>query len=130
MRDFKKERGGGGQYLRMLVGLAGLVALAALGAVSARAAWGMYQKFAEASAADAAAQNELAAAQAQYASVSASVEALDTERGQEGALRERYGVARPGEGEIDIVRPATTTPAAADAPRGFWASLWHALFVW
>lgn len=137
MRDFKRERLNRStkgdrrrQYMRMVVGL-GAMALVALVAVgSARAAWGMYQKFTDASAADAAAQAELGNMQAQYESVSSTVKELGTERGLEAAVRVRYGVGKPGEGEIDIVRQASSSEAQGGGGQGWFESLWHAVFVW
>ncbi len=130
MRDFKKSRGRRAQYLRMAAGLSVMVLLALVAFGTGSAAWGMYGKFAEAAAADEAGQKELANLQAQYDDMQKTVDNLSTPRGMEAAVRERYGVGKPGEGEIDIIQEATTTAAAADAPEGFWASLWHALFVW
>lgn len=115
--------------MRMLGGLLVMAALAVVAGGTASAAWGMYGKFTEAAAADAASRGELATLQTQYEGMSKSVAALSTERGMDAAVRERYGVGRPGEGEIDIIRQATSTQAAS-ATEGFWQSLWHALFVW
>lgn len=114
----------------MLGGTCLLAALALVAGLSVRAAWGMYQKFEEAAAADAASQTEVANLKSQYDDASQRTEFLNTKEGQEQALRERYGVAAPGEGEIDIVRPAEGAEGAAAAPQGFWQKLWHALFVW
>lgn len=130
MKDFKKERGRGRQYARMAGGSAGLLVLGFVAAGSGQAAWGMYQKFAEASSANAAAQSELVAIQGQYAAAQVSVEGLETDRGLEAVVRERYGVGRPGEGEIDIVRQASTSAAGASEPQNIFERLWHALFVW
>ena len=130
MRDFTKRPQNRRQTLRFLLGL---LAIAALGFVSfgaARAAYGMYGKFSEAAVGDADAQQNLATMQAQEAQVSSTVDELSTARGEEAQIRQSYGVALPGEGEIQIVREApSSTPERAPAP-GLWAKLWHALFVW
>ncbi len=107
-----------------------MAALLLLAGVAVRAAWGMYGKFASAAAADAAAQNELAALAARHAQVGAMVAELSTDRGVESQVRQRYGVGRPGEGEIDIVRQPSTTSDESAGGRGFWRRLWDALFVW
>ena len=112
--------------LRAMVGLCLFVVLVFVG----RAAWGMYQKFSVASNSREGAELELAELQAQERQVSASVAEFKSERGVEGKLRERYGVARAGEGEITIMRDQNTEDASAYAGDGFWASLWDALFVW
>jgi|GEM_PF-524527 len=137
MRDFKRDRSvrsGKGdrrrQYLRMVVGLGAMALLALVAVGSARAAWGMYQKFAEASSADASAQGELTTMQAQYGSVSTTVEQLGTSRGLEAAIRQRYGVGKPGEGEIDIVRQASSSDTQNTDGQSWFDKLLHAVFVW
>lgn len=130
MRDFKKERGVGRQYARMLLGLALMGIVGAAAFATGRAAWGMYGKFSEASVADAAMQAELANLKIQYTTVSTTVESLGTDRGLEAAVRGRYGVGLPGEGEIDIVRETPDATQAASEKPGFWTRLWQAVFVW
>jgi hypothetical protein len=129
MRDFKKTRGRRAQYLRMAGGLAAMALLVVVAAGVADAAWGMYGKFIAAAAADAASQQELSALQGQYDGMSASVAQLSTAHGAAAAVRERYGVGLPGEGEIDIIRTATSSAAGAPAQDGFWAGLWRAVSV-
>jgi len=114
----------------MLLGVAGVLVLAAASFVAARAAWDMYGKFAAASQARTDAEVELAQLQEQYAHVETEVASLNTERGVEAAVRERYGVAKPGEGEIDIVRQSPTSTAATAGQDSWFARLWHSLFVW
>lgn len=98
---------------------------------SVRSAWGMYGKFAEAASANDAAQQNLAQMKAQKQSVEAEVEALSSTEGQEAQLRQSYGVALPGEGQIQIVRTASSTAARPAAPSGnFFVRLIKALFVW
>jgi hypothetical protein len=95
-----------------------------------RGAWGMYQKFAAASEADAASQVELGALKEQVSQVGASAAALSSTRGVEAGVRERYGVARPGEGQIDIIRRDATTTAPKAAEPNMFQKIFHALFVW
>ena len=112
----------------MLTGLSIMIALAATAVFSSKAAWEMYKRFADASVAAAAAEAQLKAIEAQFASTTAQAQALQTERGQEEVLRQRYGVARPGEGEITIVRDQEI--AEVPTQEGFFVKLWEALFVW
>jgi hypothetical protein len=107
-----------------------IAALLLVAALCASAAWSMYGKFQEAAAADAASQAELASLKSQYDEASAQADILGTSEGQEAALRERYGVAAPGESEIDIVRQAGAGTSGSTAPQSLWEKLWHALFVW
>jgi len=130
MQDFTKRRRG--PVVRRF--FFGLVLLAVLGFVTfgaAHAAWGMYGKFAEAASANDAAQQNLAHMQTEEASVQAEVASLSSQEGQEAQLRQSYGVALPGEGEIQIVREAPTSTAPAAAPAGgLFSRILKALFVW
>jgi cell division protein FtsB len=131
MRDFKRRRGATHDTLNFLGLCAGVLLIMGFAGFSARAAWGMYQKFAIASQGHAVAEGELAHLKVQYARVSAAVEDLSSERGVEGQVRERFGVARPGEEAIMIVREGTTTPETPALPKDNIAvRLFRALFVW
>jgi len=55
---------------------------------------------------------------------------ISTPEGQEKELRERFGVVKPGEGEIQIVQAPATTTNAPEPQEGWWARVFHALFVW
>ena len=129
MMEFKKRRTTQAELLRIVGGTLGMLALAALAFVAVRGAYGMYGKFAEAAAARAGAESQLAELQGRYASVKADVDAFSTDRGVEAALRERYGVAKPGEGQIDIVREASTTEPVAQQ-KNLLQKLWELISVW
>ncbi len=130
MWEFKKRRRTpAAQIARMSLGGVGVLALALVAFGAARAAADMYGKFSEAAAARAGAEAQLGELQVRDEAIRAEVAALATERGVEAAMRERYGVARPGEGQIDIVRqPASTT--AVEGGQNIWQKLWQTLFVW
>ena len=116
--------------MRAGVGFLGVAALALVAFFAIKGAWGMYGKFAAASEADAAAHVELESLKGQQAQVGAAAEELSSLRGVEAGVRERYGVARPGEGQIDIIRrPATTSVESAKQPNIF-VKIFRALFVW
>src|SRR5437868_2203478 len=100
MQDFRKRRNPKAELLRATLGTFGVLVLAALTFFAIRGAWGMYQKFTAASEASAASSANLAQLESQYTQVSADTANLATPRGVEGELRQRYGVAQPGEGEI------------------------------
>ena len=130
MQDFRKRRNPKAELLRAALNTAGVIALGVAAFVAVRGAWGMYQKFAEAGDASSAASARLAGLEAQYAAASSSVADLSSPRGVEGQLRERYGVAKPGEGQITIVRQASSSGGAPDGGQNWFERLWHALFVW
>lgn len=129
MRDFKKRRTAGGELLHIGAGTAGILLLCAVAFVAVRGAWGMYGKFAGAAEARATAEAQLAALTVRYETVAEDVEALQSERGIEAQVRQRYGVARQGEGQIDIVRQAPQEEVAVEHPT-LWDRLWQLLFVW
>ncbi len=130
MQDYRRRRAGRQDVTRAGLGALGVLLLALLAFFAVRGAWGMYTKFAAASRADAAAQVELETLRRQVDLVGASAEALVSDRGVEAGVRERYGVARPGEGQIDIIRRgATTTAPKADEPNIF-VKMFRAIFVW
>jgi len=130
MQDYRRKRASRQDVTRAALGAVGVVFLALVAFVAIRGAWGMYTKFAAASQADAAAQAELETLKSQVSQVGASAAALVSLRGVEAGVRERYGVALPGEGQIDIIRrDATSTPPKADEPNVF-VKIFRALFVW
>jgi cell division protein FtsB len=65
---------------------------------------------------------EYAELQGRQAALTATISSLKTPRGQEAAIRQAFGVAKPGEEVIIVVPPkeATTTPP----PPGLWERLW------
>ncbi len=129
MSEFKKRRTWGAGVLRMALGALGLLALVGVAFVATRAAWGMYGKFAEAAAARAGAEVELRELETRHARIEAEVAALSSPRGLEAEVRERYGVVRPGEGEIAIVRQSTSSEVLR-SEQGLLDKLWQLLFVW
>jgi len=129
MRDFAK-RGSTANAMRFLKSFAGLLLMLVITVVAVRAAWDMYGKFAEAAQSDEVAQKQLMALEAQQAQVSASVDSFASPRGLEAQVRERYGVVKPGEGQILIVRDSTTTPSQGAAPQNIFIRVWQALFGW
>ena len=129
MREFKKRRTIGAEILHISLSVAGVLALVGVAAVASRGAWDMYGKFAEAAAARATAQAQLQDLQARHQKIKTDVQALLSERGLEAQVRERYGVARPSEGQITIIRQSSSTEILRQEP---WLldKLWQLLFVW
>lgn len=119
MREFKKRRSQKTELLHVAGGLLGLLCLLGLTFSLGRGTWDMYGKFASAAGARQGAEIELMELRLRHAKVQEDVESFQTERGLEGELRERYGVARPGEGEISIVRKKTEVEAVAE-PQNAW----------
>jgi cell division protein FtsB len=66
---------------------------------------------------------EYEALETRQAALAANLAALETPRGRDAAMREAFGVARPGE-EVIVVVPPATTSATATPP---W---WRRVFNW
>jgi hypothetical protein len=130
MREFKKRQPTSHALLRFFAACAGTVVLFLLTVVVARAAWNMYDTFKVASDARESAQNQLASLQADRARLSADVDAFDTKSGMEREIRDRFGVALPGEGEIRIVRDDAAAPSSAAAQQNPVLRVLRSLFVW
>lgn len=128
MRDFSKR--GRAQVVRFVRSLLWLCVLLVVAFIAVRAAWNMYGKFVEAAQSDEYAQKELAELKEQQARVVASVDSFSTSRGLEAQVRERYGVVKPGEGQIQIVRDASSTEQNAPLQKNILQRIWHALFGW
>lgn len=90
----------------------------------------MYGRLSRATAGQQQAEARLASLEQQHAGVSVTVKELSSARGEEALLREHYGVAKPGEGMIQIVHQAPTTTPDGTASSGWFSNLFHALFSW
>lgn len=128
MREFKKR--GRGDIVLFCVQVFGVLLLFVVAVGAVRAAWGMYTKLAKADKGQQEAEVQLAALAAQRQKVAASVEDLSSERGVEAQIRQRYGVVRPGEGEIEIVRDSAVATSTTKPQPRWWQSVFRALFVW
>ena len=96
----------------------------------AESTWTMYGKERAAASANVDEAAALAELKARESSLSADVQNLDTPRGIEAEIRERYPVAKPGESVI-VITPSqqtasNTAPEASSTP---WSSFWS-LFSW
>jgi hypothetical protein len=131
MEDLSKRRfRRGREILRFAGAAAALVALFLLTILAGRAAWGMYGKFVEASERHGMAQVALGEAQQKEERIATAVAALESERGVEAEIRSRFGLARPGEGEIKIVRSAEDEAVTPRGQKNIFVRIWEALFVW
>ncbi len=130
MREFKKRRSERQEWMRVGVGIVGTLMLLVVTVYAAGAAWGMFDKFRAASRGQEDAQAELTNLQVQKSKLNTSLAHITTQEGQEQELRERFGVVKPGEGEIQIVRDAATTSTQTAPNESWWLRVFHALFVW
>lgn len=101
------------------------VALVVLVFLAARGAYGMYDRMTEALSLKDAAEGELARIEAREEELTASIESLSSLRGLEAQVRQRFGLVRPGEGEIVLVaeEPTSSAPAQKSGFFGWFQSL-------
>lgn len=130
MQEFKKHRQKT-HYLLRFFGMLGAVALLfAVAGVAATSAWGMYGTFNIAAAARADAEKSLRSAKEDEARITAAVAGLDSKEGLEKEVRERFGVAKPGEGEIRIVRDTPQDTGEPAEEQNIFIRTLRSLFVW
>lgn len=130
MREFKKRRSGRQELVHAGVGVLSVLLLLFVSVFAIHAAWNMFGKFKAASRGQEEAQAELTNLQAQKEKLNTSLALVSTPRGQEQEVRERFGVVKPGEGEIEIVRDAATSSGAVGQKESWWLRVFHAVFVW
>lgn len=130
MREFKKHRSQRAELLNFSIRLGGafLLLLITIGAV--RGAWDMYGRLSRATVGQQQAEARLLSLEQQHATVSVTVEELSSARGEEALLRQHYGVAKPGEGMVQIVHQASTTASESTTSSNWFSRLFHTLFSW
>lgn len=101
---------------RILAGRVFLLALVAVLIFGILGAWGAYQKERESRAMRDTAESERDDLESRKAHLEATINDLSTDRGREAALRERYTMAKKGEGLIVIVDPVKVPVAATSSP--------------
>lgn len=117
-------------FWRFSLALGASVLLLFVSSASVKAAWEMYQTFDIAAEERAMAEAELAALELEHAQMSAILKSFGSERGVEAAIRERFGVVKPGEGEIRIVRVEESGTVEEAAHGNPFSRLFNALFKW
>lgn len=98
-----------------------LVLLAIVLAVCVRSTWGLFVKYRDASKKADEAKAELARLEGQKAELEKRVEFLQTDRGMEEEIRNKFMVAKAGESVIMVVDPKPATGTVESAPKtGVW----------
>ncbi len=130
MERYKRKRTKEGELTHLLFQGFGTLVLVFIAVMSVRAAWGMYSKLIEASQGVDLANTQLSTLQFQEHSITAAVAELSSPEGVEAQIRNRYGVAKPGEGEIQIVENQAVAPTSTLGTESIWVRIWHAVAVW
>lgn len=130
MREFKKHQPSGTIILRFFVVAAGTALLFLLAVVGVRAAWGMYDTFTIAVEARESAESQLASLRSDKERLTAAVSSFESPDGIEREIRERFGVVRPGEGEIQIVRDQGSTTRQTVEQGNMFFRVLKSFFVW
>ena len=131
MREFQKHKMGRNHTLRFSLFLFVALALFGITSLAVNAAWDMYGKFTEASDASTSAKRELTLLENRKQTVSVAIVSLASNRGVEAQMRERFGVALPGEGEIRVVREKTSDGSLVHKQEeNVFLKLFHSLVAW
>jgi hypothetical protein len=125
-----QRKDGRSELVRLALRAGAALALLSISVLLLRATWRMYVRMTNASQAQQQAQVELAAVAAQQHGASSTLEALSTAQGQEAQIRQRFDLAKPGEGEIDLIYTASSAGATATSSAPWWQKVWQALWVW
>ncbi len=131
MPEFRKRRTRAEVLVRTGGVIVGTCLLGFLAFWSISAAWHMYAKLQDATDQSSAAAGELSLLQKQELRVRNDIEELSSARGTEAALRERFGVALPGEGVIQVVEKASNAASSTNASaQNIFARAFNVLFRW
>ncbi|MBX4215796.1 septum formation initiator family protein [Candidatus Parcubacteria bacterium] len=96
-----------------------LFILAALLAIFAKSTYGLWEKYRDIAKARAVEEAELAALLAKEDTLSNRVSALKTSRGVEEAIREKFKVAKEGEGVVVVIDQKDTADSMVDDENPF-----------
>ncbi len=130
MQEFKKHHTKTRALVRFSVLLVGTLFLFVTAGVAVSSAWGMYGTFTTAATAKEDAEKSLKSLQEDEARIRATVAALASDIGIEKEVRERFGVVRQGEGEIQIVRNSPQEDLQQTEDKNIFMRALHSLFVW
>jgi hypothetical protein len=130
MEDFRKHHSKTHYLLRFAATLLGTIVLFATAGVAVSSAWNMYGTFSVAAGAREEAEQALRSAQDEQTRISAAVAGFTTDAGIDREVRERFGVAKLGEGEIRIVREASAEDSPEEEEQNIFTRTLHSLFVW
>jgi cell division protein FtsB len=131
MRAFERRQNGVHIILRFFIRSAVALALLGVVVVSVRAAWGMYHRFAAAAEGARSAQAELEDTRERQKEIASAVAEFSSTRGVEATVRERYGLGKPGEGKIEIVRESSGEETLEVREEGnVFMRILRSLFVW
>lgn len=95
-----------------------------------RATWGMYTKMVAASEGQRQTEDQLARLEKQQKGVVVTLSELASVRGEEEEIRQRFGLVKPGEGEIQIIERAQASTTALEDGEPWWRHILRALVVW
>lgn len=118
------------ETLRLFAAVCGTVLLAVAVFFAMRGTLSMYGKLSAASESSSAAERELQDLEARQTRIQADIERLSSSRGVEGELRQRYGLAKPGEGVIQVVESQSTPVPAGAKNENPIQNMLKTLFPW
>ncbi|MBX4209526.1 hypothetical protein KW799_02455 [Candidatus Parcubacteria bacterium] len=121
MREYQERR----RLKRFLHSRYAIAALAVLCLLLTHAVWGAYQKYRKSGDISERIRSDVESLEARQASLSQSINALDTVEGREKEIRDRFGVVKDGERMVVLVDDSSTDRQSASAAGsgGWWSKL-------
>jgi hypothetical protein len=130
MTEFRKPGRGKKELQSLALRTLAAAALLVITTLLLRAAWGMYTKMIAASEGQRQTENQLARLEKQQKGVVVTLSELASVRGEEEEIRQRFGLVKPGEGEIQIIERAQASSTALEDGEPWWRHILRALVVW
>jgi len=116
MREFQDRR----RVKKLLHSRYALAVLVVIILVLSRAVWGIYLKYEKSQILVEKSEADLLVLQAREATLTKSINALDTEEGKEKELRDRFGVVKQGEKMIILVDDTSPVKPSANVLNDSW----------
>ncbi|MDE1874831.1 MAG: hypothetical protein KGI79_00535 [Patescibacteria group bacterium] len=117
MREFQERR----RMKKFLHSRYAIAVLAVVCLLLLHSLWGVYQKYQKSETLVDRTRDDLATLQSRVDSVNQSIEELSTPEGRDTALRDQFGVVKPGERMVVLVNDAPTgTPSAEATDTSWW----------
>lgn len=126
MEEFKRRR----SFKKIVYSPVAIVFLAVILFFLVRALWGVYGSEQRSSQELSVAQRNAADLENRAQYLTTQIDELNSPRGLEGALREKYPVAKEGEQMVIIVPPSATSSATSTASAPSWWQRFLDFFGW
>jgi cell division protein FtsB len=116
MREFQERR----RMKKLLHSRYAIAVLAIISVLLAHAVYGVYGKYEKSKEIASRMQADLTSLEVREKSLTASMNALDTEEGKEREIRDRFGAVKPGEKMIVLVDDQAADKSVTPVQKSWW----------